>query len=103
MLKGGTCVTASTQVKGEMYYSVLRWKTRDGKWKTKWVNTGLSTSGNNKRAAEKHRIELLKEWTDKEKLRDADILFSDYLLQWMEDYKSEVSLSTYSNNIPNPR
>lgn len=93
-------MTASTQIKGNTYYTVIRWKDNtDKQWKTKWINTGLSVDGNNKRAAERKRIDTMRAWEIKLSLNDHDILFSDYLRQWAEQTKYELAPSTYANNL----
>ena len=87
-------MTASIQTKSNKYYIVLNWKS-NGKRAQKWVHTGLSTTGNNKRKAEQKRLEILREWENKVSLNDCDMLFSDYLKRWLEDTKHTISENTY--------
>ena len=44
-------ITASLQIKNNIYQVVLNYKDINGKRKQKWVSTGLSEKGNNKRLA----------------------------------------------------
>lgn len=87
-------MTASIQQKRNKYYIVLNW-IEDGERKLKWVGTGLTTTGNNKRKAEQKRVEILREWEEKIILRGNDILFSDYLKQWLEETKHTIAENTY--------
>ena len=52
-------VTASLQVKNNIYQVVLNYKDINGKRKQKWVSTGLSEKGNNKRIANQKMQEIL--------------------------------------------
>lgn len=89
-------MTASIQTKSNKYYVVLNWM-ENGKRKQKWINTNLSIDGNNKRKAEKKRVEVLQEWEEKlSAVNHEDILFSDYLSKWLEETKCNISESTYS-------
>ncbi|MBE6756590.1 MAG: site-specific integrase [Ruminococcaceae bacterium] len=88
-------VTASVQTKGNKYYIVLNWKSIDGKRKQKWVGTGLEVKGNNKRKAEQKRIEILQEWKDKITCNENEIMFSDFLILWLEETKYSISETTY--------
>lgn len=44
-------ITASLQIKNNIYQVVLNYKDINGKRKQKWFSTGLSQKGNNKRLA----------------------------------------------------
>lgn len=96
-------MTASVQTKGNRYYVVLRYKDTNNKWQAKWVNTSLSVDGHNKRAIERKRIEVLQEWQDK-LTHGSNILFSDYLRQWLGEIKGMVAdstLRTYQKTVEN--
>lgn len=93
-------MTASLQIKynkkGErFYYAVLRFKDINGKWQSKWISTGFTVSGNNKRKAEKKCQELLREWENKIGDNYESILFADFLLRWLEQTKSSIAETTY--------
>lgn len=88
-------MTASIQVRSNKYYVVLSWQ-ESGKRKQKWINTDLPADGNNKRKAEKKRVEILKEWEERTSVQNhEEILFSDYLLKWLDETKCNIAESTY--------
>ncbi len=90
-------MTATVQKKSDKYYIVLSWQ-QNGKQKLKWVSTGISTSGNHKREVERMRMQVLAEWEQKiaENAYAAEgILFSDYMLEWLEQSRSTISTNTY--------
>lgn len=88
-------VTASVQVKRNKYYIVVNWKTLDGDRKQKWVSTGLNVDGNNKRKAKEKCIEVLQEYKEKIAFNDNDMLFSEFLKDWLETTKHNISTNTY--------
>lgn len=89
-------MTASVQNKRNKYYVVLNW-VENGKRKQRWVGTGLSVNGNNKRRAEQKRKEILREAEEKALLSNYDdILFSDYIQKWLEETKHTIAETTYS-------
>ena len=91
-------MTASPQIKGNKYYAVLKYKDSSDKWHTKWIRTGLDVNGNNKRKAKQKCIEAIQDYQYLESLVPTDILFSDYLLNWLDTKaKYIVSVSTYEN------
>lgn len=97
----------SLQVKGGKYYAVISYKDEFGKDKRKWVATGLEEKGN-KRKAEEKLNEIVQEYMAGEIFinakpkNDNEILFSDYLKQWLLSIKSkveEITYKSYSFNI----
>ena len=58
-MKGENKMTGSLQVKRNKYVIVLCYKGEDGKQKQKWISTGLSIEGSNKRKAQKMLNETL--------------------------------------------
>ena len=52
-------ITASLQIKNNIYQVVLNYKDINGKRKQKWFSTGLSQKGNNKRLANQKMQEIL--------------------------------------------
>jgi integrase len=87
-------MTANLYEKNNRYHVMLSWyqgKTR----KQKSVATGIPTQGNNKRKSEDVRKRILKEWEQKIADNFQDILFSDYLSQWLETAKHSVAETTY--------
>ena len=67
-----------------------------GKRKTKWFSTGLPIKGNKKKA-EQMLMDLRKEYVPKEKPLEQSILFSDFMLQWLEIVKPTIAITTYSS------
>ena len=51
-------VTASLQIKRNIYQVVLSYKDNNGERKQKWISTGISAKGNNKRLANSKKIKL---------------------------------------------
>lgn len=89
-------MTASIQIKNNKYYIVLNWTDQNKKRRQKWIKTDLSASGNNKRKAEKLRIEVLTAWQDKNKEEnETEIKFSTFIKEWLEIIKSSISDNTY--------
>lgn len=79
------------------YHCLLKWQ-ENGKQCTKEVSTGIPIKGSNKRKAEKKAEEIKKEYEEKYEygcVDDCDILFSDYIVEWLEGYKYNVRQSTY--------
>lgn len=88
-------MTASIQTKGDKYYVIVNFK-QGGKRKLKWVNTGLTVSGHNKRKAEQARIDILKEWQAKIISEESENTFANYLRWWIDnEQKYDVCESTY--------
>jgi site-specific recombinase XerD len=79
------------------YYVIIETKNSDGKRLKKWVNTGVPIAGNNKRKAEQALKKIVSEYEEKEKLglsEQSDILFADFMEQWLEDMRLKVQEST---------
>ena len=95
-------MTAILTEKNDKYHIVLNWA-QDGKRQRKWVATGLSVKGN-KRRAEVMCDEVLHMWRSKMATNPSDMLFSDYLRQWVETARKTISETTYAEykrNIEN--
>lgn len=87
-------MTGSVQEKNGKYYAVLNLIDTNGKRKQKWISTGLDTKGN-KRKAEQILRDKIKEYELKQNVISTDILFSDYVLHWLEIKKSSIDIVTY--------
>ena len=88
-------VTGSLYEKNNKWQMMITYYDVDGKRKKKSKSTGLVVKGN-KRKAQIMLDGLLQEYnTDITRLSGQDILFADYMLQWLEEYKSEVRDNTY--------
>lgn len=82
--------------KNGYYYIILNLTDSAGKRKPKWISTGLTIKGNKKRA-EKMLMEERRKYANA-KTGD-DVLFADFMEQWLEIVKSTVSIPTYSSYV----
>lgn len=89
-------VAGHLQEQKGLYYMVLSYKSKEGKRKQPWFPTGLTVKGNKKRA-EKMLMELRSTFQiPQESDKDDNILFAEYLEEWLEIAKSRVKIATYS-------
>lgn len=80
-----------SQKKGrDYYYIIVSYYLSNGKRVQRWIKTEFPINGNNKRKLEQKRIEVLQEWQDKLVLDESEMLFSDYLKQWLEETKYTI-------------
>ena len=93
-------VAGHLQEKNGIYYMVLSYPSANGKRKNKWISTKLPVKGNKKKA-EKMLSEIRQTFVPVEKPMDAEINFSDYMLQWLQIIKPTVATTTYEIRIPN--
>ena len=91
-------MTANLYEKNSKYHVMLSWK-HHGKRKQKSVGTGIPVQGNNRRSAEQKRKEILAEWEDKVASNFKEILFSDYLIEWLEIARYSIEETTYSGYV----
>ena len=93
-------VAGHLQEKNDFYYIVLSYKDAAGKRKTKWEATGLSVKRNKKKAEAlllERRRNFMVPTAPAEIRLDDDILFSDFMLKWLEVTKSSVQITTYAS------
>lgn len=93
-------VAGHLQEKNDFYYIVLSYKDAAGKRKTKWEATGLSVKKNKKKAEAlllERRRNFMVSTAPAEIRLDDDILFSDFMLKWLEVTKSTVQITTYAS------
>lgn len=100
-------VTGHLRITNEIYHTVINYKDDNGKRRTQQKSTGLSVKGKNKRKAESMLKEAIQAKEDEllalEQMRREDeeakdernILFTTFLLEWLEMVKYSVSSSTY--------
>lgn len=79
-----------------MYQMILSYKDVGGKRKTKSISTGLPIRGNKKRA-ETMLTETREKYDSGEQISTDELLFSDFMLQWLEMIRNSVELTTYSS------
>lgn len=89
-------IAGHLQEKKGYFYIVLSYPDMAGKRKTKWIPTKLPVKGNKKKA-EAMLMEARKTFEPKEKPLDESILFSDFLLGWLEVVKPTIAITTYSS------
>ena len=82
--------------KNGYYYIILNLTDSAGKRKPKWISTGLTIKGNKKRAEQMLMEERSKYANAK---TGDDVLFADFMEQWLEIVKSTVSIPTYSSYV----
>ena len=79
------------------YYAVLNYTDSLGKRKTKWISSGLTVKGNKKRA-EAILMDARRNFNPEEpKVMNGDILFADYMEQWLDIIKSSVAVPTFAS------
>lgn len=85
-------------LKNGRYYAVLNYRNAGGQRKTKWIALGLPEKGN-KRKAEAELAKLRAEFEPPKEVGDlsSDMLFADYLLEWLEIAKGRLAVATYSS------
>ena len=89
-------VAGHLQEKNGIYYMVLSYPSANGKRKNKWISTKLPVKGNKKKA-EKMLSEVRQTFVPVEKPMDAEINFSDYMLQWLQIVKP--TYASYSSIV----
>ena len=89
-------VAGHLTLKNGKYYAVLNYKNAGGQRKTKWISLGLPEKGN-KRKAEAELARLRAEFEPPKEVGDlsSDMLFADYLLEWLEIAKGRLAHATY--------
>ena len=91
-------VAGHLTLKNGRYYAVLNYRNAGGRRKTKWIALGLPEKGN-KRKAEAELARLRAEFEPPKEVGDlsSDMLFADYLLEWLEIAKGRLAVATYSS------
>lgn len=97
-------IAGHLQEKNGLYYIVLSYKDENGKRHTPWFPTKLPVKGNKKRAEalllEMRQNYLPPTMTAKKEAgteNQADLMFTDFLQQWLCVAKSTVKLTTYAS------
>ena len=89
-------MTGSLQQKNGEYYAVINLTDVNGKRKQKWINTGFEVKGNKKKA-EKFLRDRLKEFEAQENVLPCDILFADYVKEWLKEAKIKVDIVSFEH------
>ena len=90
-------VAGHLREKSGYYYAVLNYTDSLGKRKTKWISTGLTVKGNKKRA-EAILMDARRNFNPEEpKVMNGDIMFADFMEQWLDIIKSSVAVPTFAS------
>ncbi|MCL2837742.1 MAG: site-specific integrase [Oscillospiraceae bacterium] len=91
-------MTATLHIKKDRpnYFILLRFKAENtGKKVQKWITTDIPVKGNNKRRAEERKDEVLAEYKQNKVDLSKDILFTDFLKEWLEILGPSIKGVTY--------
>lgn len=95
-------MTGCIKLKNGYYYAIINYKDKYGTYKQKWFATGLKERGNKKLAKEflEKQMSTFKEddFTENktiEETKPKDIIFIDYLNDYIEGKQKNISPSTY--------
>lgn len=89
-------MTGSLQIKNGRFHIVLNIIDENGKRKPKWIATGLEIRGN-KRKADEMLKETIAQYEEKKIVIGKKTLFSDFMLNWLENCKHILKQNTYDN------
>ena len=89
-------VTGHLRDKNGIYQIILNYKDAKGKYRTKSVSTGFPVRGNKKRAEDMLQAER-KKFEQGPANDNKDVLFSDYLLSWLDMMKNSIEITTYGS------
>ena len=91
-------VSGTLTLKNGYYYAVLSYRDAAGKRHQKWVSTGLPQKGN-KRRAEQELIRIRSEFEVPRVAGElsSNMLFADYLDQWLEIVRARIKPATFGS------
>ena len=91
-------VSGTLTLKNGYYYAVLSYQDAAGKPQQKWVSTGLPQKGN-KRRAEQELIRIRSEFEVPRVAGElsSNMLFADYLDQWLEIVRARIKPATFGS------
>ena len=91
-------VSGTLALKNGYYYAVLSYQDAAGKRHQKWVSTGLPQKGN-KRRAEQELIRIRSEFEIPPTAGElnSNMLFADYLDQWLEVVRARIKPATFGS------
>ena len=94
-------ITASLFIQHGLYYVILSYRDSNNKRKQKWIPTGISEKGNNKRLANQKLEEVKRNYKQylpakcSFETNEAEKYFEVYLNEWLESYKHKIEENTY--------
>lgn len=82
------------------WYIILKYQV-NGKWKQKWVPTGLKIRGN-KKNAQNMIPEIMREYAYLESgIKDRETYFIPFLDKWCENHREEIQPNSYESIVTN--
>ena len=90
-------MNGSLQAKHGQYFVVARIPDETGNTKPRWIPTGVSTEGNNKRIAEKRKREILVEIEQKKIIYSSKVLFVDLIGEWLAKKKCDLKENSFES------
>ena len=95
-------MTGSLRIDKGKYYSVLNLKDEAGNRKQKKINLHIEAITGNKRKAEQAHRKVLSEYESKGiTVCRKDILFHEFVVEWLESAKTNIEESTYESYLCN--
>lgn len=101
-------ITGRLAEKNGQRYAVINLKSPEGKRVQKWVNLNLEFKRNTETEANRRLAELLDQYnsddmykmdemshSEKERIRLANLYVDDYMKEWIENHKINISILTY--------
>lgn len=94
-------ITANLFIQHGLYYVILSYRDSNNKRKQKWIPTGITEKGNNKRLANQKLDEIKQNYKDylptesTFETDEAEKYFEVYLNEWLESYKHKIEENTY--------
>lgn len=92
-------MVGSVQKSNNMLYVVTTYSDENGKTKRKWIPTHLEDTAVNKKKALKMVNQLVRDFEEEQAKKrsgySTNLLFTDYMWQWLENHKAYISESTY--------
>lgn len=97
-------ITAYLTTKNKTYYTVLTYYV-DGIRKMKWISTGFKENKSKKKAEKKliqirdefiNKLETITKTKTKTEDKKVQILFSDFMIKWLDMIKHQIEESTYT-------
>ncbi len=96
-------MTGTLKVKNGIYYAVINYKDDFGKYKQKWISTGLKERGN-KKQAQRFLNEQLQNFNPNEikeqvivPIVENDLIFVDYIKSYIENKQKELAPEVYQS------
>ncbi len=88
-------MTAALHIRNGIYYAILESKDADGKRVQKWKTTKIPAKKGNKKAAQQAVEKILDEHERTAGLEQPDMLFCDYMLDWLSAIEYSIQARTF--------